>query len=374
MSGIFLIHDGGELVEMRESPYDSEDLLQSLIEKYPNLLAGDQIDGLQPRRWLLVSREISVPGEEGGVGRLDHLFLDQDAIPTLIEVKRSSDTRIRREVVGQMLDYAANAGVYLPVDLIREKFNATCSMRQTDPEVELALVTGEGVDPGEFWQKVKTNLQAGRIRMLFVADEIPPELRRIVEFLNNQMDPAEVLALEIKQFVGQGMKTLVPRLIGQTAMAQQRKVGGTEKSQKVDEATFIEDLTSRQKPDEEAAARKILAWSKQSGLEPGYFKTQKGCSFIPTLRHKGIEYYPLSLRTSGYLILQMKHLIFRPPFDLEDLQEKLLARLNDISEIKFKSERMKGMPSIPLAVLANQASFEKVTAILQWMTDQIRAT
>jgi hypothetical protein len=33
---------------------------------------------------------------------------DQNAVPTLVEVKRSSDTRIRREVVGQMLDYAAN--------------------------------------------------------------------------------------------------------------------------------------------------------------------------------------------------------------------------------------------------------------------------
>jgi len=27
---------------------------------------------------------------------LDHLLLDQDAIPTLVEVKRSSDTRIRK--------------------------------------------------------------------------------------------------------------------------------------------------------------------------------------------------------------------------------------------------------------------------------------
>jgi hypothetical protein len=32
-------------------------------------------------------------------------------VPTLLEVKRSSDTRIRREVVGQMLDYAANGVV-----------------------------------------------------------------------------------------------------------------------------------------------------------------------------------------------------------------------------------------------------------------------
>lgn len=61
-----------------------------------------------PRRWLLVSREWGVPREEGGGGHwsLDHLFLDQEGVPTLVEVKRSSDTRLRREVVGQMLDYA----------------------------------------------------------------------------------------------------------------------------------------------------------------------------------------------------------------------------------------------------------------------------
>ena len=30
-------------VETTEQAYDSEDLLQELLEKYPNLLAGDQI-------------------------------------------------------------------------------------------------------------------------------------------------------------------------------------------------------------------------------------------------------------------------------------------------------------------------------------------
>ena len=38
---------------------------------------------------------------------MDHLYIDQNAWPTLVEVKRSKDTRIRREVVGQMMDYAA---------------------------------------------------------------------------------------------------------------------------------------------------------------------------------------------------------------------------------------------------------------------------
>ncbi|MFS8087183.1 MAG: hypothetical protein ACMG6H_16235, partial [Acidobacteriota bacterium] len=60
---------------MREANYDSEDLLQRLLATYPNLLAGDQMDLQAPRRWLLVTREASVPGEALGGGRwsLDHL-------------------------------------------------------------------------------------------------------------------------------------------------------------------------------------------------------------------------------------------------------------------------------------------------------------
>lgn len=54
--GIFLIHETGRLTEMREQPYDSEDLLQRLLAEYPNLLAGDQIDRGRPRRWLLINR------------------------------------------------------------------------------------------------------------------------------------------------------------------------------------------------------------------------------------------------------------------------------------------------------------------------------
>lgn len=123
--GIFLIQSNGELIEMNETHYDSEDLLQKLLADYPSLLAGNQIDPTAPRKWLFIERESGVPSS--GVGRFsaDHLFLDQDAIPTIVEVKRSSDLRIRRQVVGQMLDYAANAVVYWPVELMRERFAKT---------------------------------------------------------------------------------------------------------------------------------------------------------------------------------------------------------------------------------------------------------
>ncbi len=201
-SGVFLIQTDGQLVEMAEEIYGSEADFQELLAKYPNLLAGDQINDEKPRRWLLISREAALPSEENGSDRwsVDHLFLDQDAIPTLVEVKRSSDTRIRREVVGQMLEYAANAVVYWPVEEIQAKFGATCQTKGLNPEEELDVFLGPSGDYEAFWQKTKVNLQAGRIRMLFVADEMPKELKRIVEFLNEQMEPAEVLAVCQWQF------------------------------------------------------------------------------------------------------------------------------------------------------------------------------
>jgi len=84
--GINLVQEDDQLIEMTEQSYDSEDILQSLLEKHPNLLAGDQINEIEPRRWILVSRELYISIEEDASGRfiIDHLLLNQDDIPTLI--------------------------------------------------------------------------------------------------------------------------------------------------------------------------------------------------------------------------------------------------------------------------------------------------
>jgi hypothetical protein len=170
---------------------------------------------------------MGVPSEEGGSDRwsADHLFLDQDAIPTIVEVKRGTDTRARREVVAQMLDYAANGVMHWPLERLRSTFEANCEARGRDPEEVLLESFGLELDLEEFWQRAVTNLQAGKVRLIFVADNIPAELRRIVEFLNEQMNPAEVLAVEMKQHVAEGReeKAFVPRLIGHTAHAQRIK-------------------------------------------------------------------------------------------------------------------------------------------------------
>ncbi len=221
----------------RKKEYASELVLQDLIADYPDLLAGDQMDEGNPRKWLLVKKEQEMYSEEeSGVVYLDHLFLDQDGVPTLVEVKRSSDTRIRREVVGQMLDYASNAVYHLSVDEMAS--NVKSHFPDQDMGEVLSSELGFEWDPEAFWEMVKINLQAGKIRMIFLADSIPSELKRIVEFLNKEMDPAEVFAVEVKQYLGGGLKTLVPRLTGQASDVRKKNIP----SKKLDEQIFFENL------------------------------------------------------------------------------------------------------------------------------------
>ena len=64
--GVYLLQANGELVDMLEQPYDSEALLQQLLSQHPSLLAGSQIDPDSPRKWLLISSECGIPGEQNG--------------------------------------------------------------------------------------------------------------------------------------------------------------------------------------------------------------------------------------------------------------------------------------------------------------------
>jgi hypothetical protein len=123
----------------------------------PGPAGRDQLAG-SPRRWLLVKREAGVPDRDAGGGRwsLDHLFIDQEAVPTLVEVKRSEDTRARREVVGQMPDYAADGVVYWPAERLRSDFEARCVREQQDAEQVFRDSRGEDADQELFWDAVDT--------------------------------------------------------------------------------------------------------------------------------------------------------------------------------------------------------------------------
>lgn len=373
---IYLVQPDGSLAGMLEQPYDTEDVLQHLLATYPDLLAGEQVNTVVPRRWLLVSREATVPSEEGGGGRwsVDHLFLDQDGTPTIVEVKRSTDTRIRREVVGQMLDYAANAVVYWPVAELRARFEARCVAEGSDPSERIAEALDIG-DADALWQLAQTNLQAGRVRLVFVADVIPVELRRVVEFLNGQMNPAEVLAVEVKQYVGQGQQALVPRVIGQTAQATAQKSTASTRSRETrqwDESSFLTELELQAGAEAVAIAKRTFAWAVNRNLRvvPGSGVTYG--SMAPEIdagRKRTRLFY---VETPGRISVDFRHLRSIAAFEGESTRLELIHRLNNILGIQIGEERVAGWTAFPIHALVSPSSIDAFLATFDWVIDEVR--
>lgn len=366
---IFLLNNNGELVEMNESTYLTEDLLQKLLADYPSLISGSQINPERPRRWLLISREFGVPDEKdtGQRWSLDHLFIDQDGIPTLVEVKRSTDTRIRREVIGQIFDYAANAVSYWTIEEIKYRFEESCRLINQDSSTVLNEFLQDETDNSTFWEITKTNLKAGKIRLLIIADTIPKELQRIIEFLNEQMNPAEILGIEIKQFIGQDLKTLVPRVIGQTSNAQTIK--GRQKSDEGNwnEETFFAELAKLRGNTEKESAKKIFEWIKTKVNTIWYGVGRRG-SLIPINKIKDRESYRFcfALWTDGSVEIQFQHMKTRPPFNNEGKRLALLDKLNEINGVQIPKEKVSARPSFPISLLTDKNEMKKFIDAFNW--------
>ena len=206
---IYIRNAGGALEPVVERRFETELMLEKLVAQHPELLAGEQMRPDDPLRWILIKPQMEIEG-----WAVDLLLIDQDARPTLVEVKRGSNREIRRNIVGQMLDYAATAAGVWSQHYIRQIFEDA----QDEPDKVIRKLLDDDAEPDidAFWERVATNLEVNRLRLLFVADEIPDELERVVKFLNEHTrEYLEVLAVEVKQYPGQFGDALVSRVIGQ---------------------------------------------------------------------------------------------------------------------------------------------------------------
>lgn len=230
---IYQVDSAGQLTKMHPGKPASEDQIQVLIAQHPEMVTG--ID--EPL--LLIRREQPIADKVDGGGRwsLDHLFVTRDGKPVLVEVKQASNTQLRREVVGQILEYAANAVLHWGRGKLADAFTARFESEDDAAQAleDFLRSGGDAVDeleisdPSSFWERAEANLQAGALKLVIVADQIPRELARIIEFLNEQMR-ADVQAVELRWFTSEnGLTALVPRVIGATERAAERKMDSVSK-------------------------------------------------------------------------------------------------------------------------------------------------
>jgi hypothetical protein len=358
---IYTVKDG-RLTAMTPSAPETKDSMQRLIADHPELIS----DGDGPL--LLIRREQPIADGEEAAGRwsLDHLFVTRDGVPVLVELKRASDTRLRREVVGQMLDYAANGTAYWKSGTIAASFAQASAAAGRDPDAVLLDFLGEDADPDAFWRRVDDSFAAGRVKLVFVADKIPRELARIVEFLNEQMK-ADVRAVELNWFEGDGVTALSPRIIGETERAATAKAASAGLLPPLTRDEWIAKHLAPFGPETVRAAEHFVSVVEQAGGHAEVTKAQG--SIIAVLEVAGTSLFPLSAAYfgKGMVTLNLAYLKSCLAFSTDAARETLYHRLTTIAG-PLSTKSMAGYPGFPLIRL-NEAD---VRAGLLDMLHEIR--
>ena len=335
MPKVFLVGNNSACIAMEPVYCKNEDKeLQQLLENNLDLIPGEQINPEEPRRWLKIKREMSVedPNTGGARWSIDFLLVDQSGLLTFVECKRFHDTRSRREVLGQMLDYTANGQFYWTSDVIRENLEKTAQASHVDlNEMILSFQPESGESVEAFLDLIDNNLQEGQVRLVFFMEEAPLELKSIVDFLNKQMERTEVLIVEAKQFKKDEIKIVVPYLFGYTEQARRVKKSvtiKTTKSKRVwDYDEFIADASNKVDEGTLEALKKVFqlfsnekyGYKWGTGAETGSFnlvlpKIHKTNALL-TVGSDGKLYFPFGSLKNTQLDEQFKERLFKLAVD-----------------------------------------------------------
>lgn len=108
-------------VRALEEGYASEEELQTFLKEHPDLMPLEEIE-LSAPGLLCIGWEVGLAS-----GAEDILYIDQNGLLTVVETKLRKNPEARREVVGQILEYAAQMSAWSSADVERqaEKFFAS---------------------------------------------------------------------------------------------------------------------------------------------------------------------------------------------------------------------------------------------------------
>lgn len=234
----------------------------------------------------------------------------------------------------------------------------------------LSLFLGDA-DISAFWEQVDANLKAGRVKLVFVADVIPPELARVVEFLNEQMR-ADVRAVELRWFEGDsGVMTLVPRIIGETQRAAAQKSTGRDLPAPIGIEDWITKVIQPRGQEAVDGAHAFLRLIHELNGELVIPSTQgsiAGAFRTPS----GRKVYPLSLWSTGLVSPTFGYLKQRPHLSTErDRQRHYDAFAAAAGPLSTKS--LSGFPGFKVQLLRDAAVFERVLRVAQQLVEDALA-
>lgn len=187
-----------------------EEWLQALLDQGPDLLPMQEIDDRIKPPLVSLGREVSTPA-----GPIDNLFLSQNGYLVVVETKLWRNPEARRQVVAQLIDYAAQlrGWRYSNLDTI-VRHNGRSQGKSL-----WEFVKPEDFDEHDWIDQINENLSRGRMSLLVVGDGIRSEAEALVEALRGYPDFHFRLALvEMRVFaLRDGSYMVVPATLAKTA-------------------------------------------------------------------------------------------------------------------------------------------------------------
>jgi hypothetical protein len=355
MSKVYMLSkDMGAASLQRLRCADESKELQDLLEQNPHLLPGEQIYPEDPPQWLLIKREMPVTDPVTGTDRwsVDFLFVDHMAIPTLVECKRCDDTRARREVIAQMLEYAANGHHYWSADELQAYAQKTAGgLANLDAWISRHNATGGTAK--DFFGAVNANLRKATMRLIFFLEESPNELRSLVDFLNGQLKETEVLLVEARLYDSPSGRIVVPWLFGYTEEARVAKRESRSQvarlSSERGELAYTSAVEQSILPQEvKSAIRTMLdTWPSAIGGAPGWVFGANAIFLVPAvMKTRGLFHLARSGDVSLYFGYWNPGTYNDVGPEQERLKNAFAEGVQKLFDVQFSDKQLQAFPTI----------------------------
>jgi len=227
-----LVEDSAGLRALEEG-YASEAELQTFLRRYPDLMPLEEIE-LNSPPLLCIGWEVGVLS-----GAEDILYVDRNGLLSVVETKLRKNPESRREVVGQILEYAAHMSRWSSSDVEQQAERFFASGKSSDEYTNLSLekalqrfLESDGlsvVSYDDFLRSVQANIDQGHFRLIVAIDEVPESLLRTVEFVNRFSEHFEIYLVQLKRFrdMAREQNIFVPSLFGRVAFDRKNRPSET---------------------------------------------------------------------------------------------------------------------------------------------------
>jgi hypothetical protein len=132
------------------------------------------------------------------------------------------------------------------------------------------------------------------------------------------------------------------------------------------EQTFFEAIDRRLGAPQAAAARTIMEWAIERGLEIGWGKGTIDGSFTPIWDPNQSRYTVISVWTYGSIEIQFQHMLKWKPFLEERNRFHMIDQLNEIEGVDIPRDAISRRPTFRIEVLVSGAAMEKFLLALDW--------